>query len=73
MYEKAECCGTLQAYPHMYVTSGLHDPRVPYWEPSKWVRTKRLAVASHACSPVLHDDLSSAHVKFMRVCMRIIT
>jgi oligopeptidase B len=24
-------------YPNMYITAGLHDPRVQYWEPLKWV------------------------------------
>ena len=26
-----------QVYPHLLVTSGLHDSQVQYWEPAKWV------------------------------------
>jgi oligopeptidase B len=28
-------------YPHLLVTSGLHDSQVQYWEPTKWVARLR--------------------------------
>ncbi len=31
-----------QAYPHLYVSTGLHDSQVQYWEPAKWVARLRI-------------------------------
>jgi oligopeptidase B len=32
-----------QIYPNLYVTSGLHDSQVQFWEPTKWVAKLRAA------------------------------
>ena len=39
-----EKCG-VPDYPAILITAGLHDPRVAYWEPAKWMATMRHIVA----------------------------
>ena len=48
-----------EKYPPMLCTSGLHDPRVAYWEPLKWVTTLRDTASG---GPFLSKcDLESGH------------
>ncbi len=48
------------AYPAVLVTAGLNDPRVPYWEPAKWVAKLRAATIS-ASPIILKTDLGAGH------------
>jgi len=47
-------------YPAMLVTAGLNDPRVPFWEPAKWVAKLRSMTLS-ARPIILKTDLGSGH------------
>ncbi|HEX5097563.1 MAG TPA: S9 family peptidase [Acidimicrobiia bacterium] len=47
-------------YPAMFVTSGLNDPRVQYWEPTKWVQKLRACTTSG--QPIaLRTELGAGH------------
>jgi oligopeptidase B len=47
-------------HPAMYITGGLNDPRVGYWEPAKWVA--KLRVLSTGSQPiVLRTELGAGH------------
>ncbi|NDP26828.1 MAG: S9 family peptidase [Flavobacterium sp.] len=35
-----------QNYPNMYVSTGLHDSQVQYWEPAKWIAKMRTITAN---------------------------
>ncbi len=48
------------AYPAMLVTAGLNDPRVPYWEPAKWVARMR-AISHHRGPLLLKTEMGSGH------------
>lgn len=49
-----------QAYPHMLVTTGLHDSQVQYWEPAKWVaKLREMKLDDNLL--LLHCDMDSGH------------
>ncbi|MFZ0172561.1 MAG: S9 family peptidase [Acidimicrobiales bacterium] len=52
-----------EPYPRMLVTSGLNDPRVGYFEPTKWVQKLRTAHLDNAGAGrvLLRMDLSAGH------------
>ena len=47
-------------YPDMLVTAGIRDPRVPYWEPAKWVAKIR-ATKTNNSRTVLVTNMSTGH------------
>jgi oligopeptidase B len=51
---------TSQAYPAIFVTAGLNDPRVSYWEPAKWVAKLR-AHKTNDRPLLLKTNLGSGH------------
>lgn len=51
-----------QRYPDLLVTSGLNDPRVQYWEPTKWVAALRAKVSEPNRSLVLlRTNMGAGH------------
>jgi oligopeptidase B len=47
-------------YPSLLVTGGLNDPRVPYWEPAKWVA--KLRSLDHGDNTILlKTEMISGH------------
>ncbi|MFK7925927.1 MAG: S9 family peptidase [Bacteroidia bacterium] len=49
-----------QAYPHLLVTSGLHDSQVQYWEPTKWVAKLR-DIKTGDQKLLLHTNMEAGH------------
>lgn len=49
-----------QAYPNMYVSTGLHDSQVQYWEPAKWVAKLRVTKTDKNLL-FLHTNMDAGH------------
>lgn len=49
-----------QAYPHMLVTTGLHDSQVQYFEPAKWVAKLR-EYKTDDNQLLFHIDMEAGH------------
>src|SRR3984957_16238946 len=49
------------AYPSIYVTAGLNDPRVGFWEPAKWVAKLRVTRADDTPALLLKTELGAGH------------
>ena len=47
-------------YPHLLVTTGLHDSQVQYWEPAKWVAKLR-AMKTDSNRLVLKTNMDAGH------------
>ena len=47
------------AIPTLFVTGGLNDPRVTYWEPAKWVAKLRATVPE--TKVLLKTELGAGH------------
>ena len=47
-------------YPHIFITAGLNDPRVQYWEPAKWTAKLR-AMKTDNNRLLLKTDMGSGH------------
>jgi len=47
-------------YPHLLVTTGLHDSQVQYWEPAKWVAKLR-AVKKGDNRLLLKTNMDAGH------------
>ena len=47
-------------YPDLFVTAGLNDPRVSYWEPAKWVAKLRVT-AEPGTLVLLRTEMGAGH------------
>ena len=59
-YAPYENIDTEAEYPAMFVTAGLNDPRVSYWEPAKWVAALRATTTSRG-PVILKTEMGAGH------------
>lgn len=59
-YAPYENVAAAPQYPWMLLRGGLNDPRVSYWEPSKWIARMR-EVRGDASPVLLKTDLGAGH------------
>jgi oligopeptidase B len=50
-----------QSYPHLLVTSGLHDSQVQFWEPTKWVAKLRALKKDDQQRLILKTNMEAGH------------
>ena len=60
-YSPVDNVASGRAYPPVLVTAGLHDPRVAYWEPAKWVQRLRQAAGGGGQAVLLRVELEAGH------------
>lgn len=53
-----------RAYPPTLLTAGLHDSRVPYWEPAKFAQRLRAATTGDPRVILLKTDMGAGHFSF---------
>lgn len=64
-----------QGYPHLLITSGLHDSQVQYWEPTKWaarlreLKTDKRVVLLHTNMDAGHGGASGRFEQFKEIAM----
>jgi oligopeptidase B len=49
------------SYPHLLVTTGLHDSQVQYWEPAKWVAKMRATKIDNGNLLLLKTNMEAGH------------
>ena len=59
-YAPYENVAAAPTYPWMLLRGGLNDPRVSYWEPSKWIARMR-EVRTDSSPLILKTDMGAGH------------